>query len=89
MAADDLALRAAGDDGPVGQEFDFPSTPVNADVMMELAQEQALGDAGGSTVLLVPDVVDVALRGAPVAASRPGAVLIPQDYGAADGLWDA
>ncbi len=47
------------------------------------AQKDALGDAGGAAVGLVPHVMHVAgLRGLP--APREPAVLIPQDHRVAD-----
>jgi hypothetical protein len=45
--------------GSIRQEFDFPSPPVDADVVMILAHQQAVFDAGGAAVFLVGDVVDV------------------------------
>jgi hypothetical protein len=89
VAADDLPLGSAGDGFAVGQEVDFPAPPVNTDVVMELTQQDAIADAGGSAVFLVPQVVHVALGGALVAAAGPGAVLVAQDDRAADGFGDA
>jgi hypothetical protein len=37
VAAEDLSLGSAGDGSSVGQEFDFPAPPVDADVVVELA----------------------------------------------------
>jgi hypothetical protein len=36
VAAQDLSPGSVGADGPVGEEFDFPAPPVDADVMMIL-----------------------------------------------------
>ena len=41
-AEDGLSVGAGGAGGSVGQEFDFPAHPVDADVMVVLAQEDAV-----------------------------------------------
>ena len=65
-------------------EDDLPAPPVNGCFVVELAEQPAVGDAGGAAVLLVAQVVHVGGGGRPVAAARPGAVLVAQDDGAAD-----
>jgi len=61
---------------------------VDADVMVILAEQDAVLDAGRSAVFLVLDVVDAAASGALVAAAGPGALLIAEDDGAPDRLGD-
>jgi len=85
---DDLSVGSGGAGGSVGQEFDFPFPPVDADVVVVLAEQDGCFDAGGAAVFLVLDVVDVADGGGAVAAGRPGAVLVAADDGAADGVGD-
>jgi hypothetical protein len=46
-------------EGSVGEAFDFPSPPVDSDVVVVVAGEHAVVDAGGSAVVFVGDVVDV------------------------------
>src|SRR5450756_2022683 len=89
VAPEELAPRPVGAGRSVGQEFDFPAPTVDADVMMILTQQHAVLDAGGAAVLQVPDVMHVADRRALVAAACPCAVLVAEDDGAPDGLWDA
>src|ERR1700733_9601012 len=87
-AEDGLSVGAGGAGGSVGQEFDFPAQPVDADVMVILAEHDAVGAAGLPAVLFVFDVVDVAVGGAAVAAAGPGAALVAGDDGLADGVGD-
>jgi hypothetical protein len=56
-------------EGSVGQAFDFPSPAVDADVVVVLAGEHAVVDAGGAAVFFVGDVVDVGDGGGAVAAA--------------------
>ena len=84
VALEDLSLGSGGADGSVGEEFDFPSPPVDADVVVVLAEQDAVFDAGGAAVFFVFDVVDVADGGGAVAAGGPGAVLVAVDDGVPD-----
>ena len=89
MAAEDgFAVGAGGAGGSVGQEFDFPAQPVDADVMVILTQKHAVSDAGLAAVPFVLDVVNIALGGAAVAAAGPGAAFVAGDDGLADGVGD-
>ena len=87
-AEDRLSVGAGGAGGSVGQEFDFPAQPVDTDVMVELAQKDAVGTAGLPAVSLVLHVVHIALGGAAVAAAGPGAALVAGDDGLADVVGD-
>jgi hypothetical protein len=86
VAAQDLAPGSGGPDRSVGQEFDFPSPPVNADIMVELAEQNAVLDAGRAAVLLPPDMMHVTIGRALVAAAGPGALLVAGDDGPPDRL---
>src|SRR5215470_20226498 len=83
VAAEDLAAGSAGLGGAVGVQDDLPAPAVDAHVVVELAQQDAVADAGRAAVFLVPDVVHVAPGGGP-AAARPGAAPVPQQHRAAD-----
>ena len=56
---------------------------VDADVVVVLAEQDAVGEGGFAAVGLVAEVVDVAVGGG-AAALRPGAVAVAQEDGAAD-----
>jgi hypothetical protein len=88
VAAQDLAAGSAGLGGAVGVQDDLPVPAVDAHVVVELAQQDAVGGAGLAAVFLVPDVVHVAPGGGP-AAARPGAAPVPQQHGAPDVRRDA
>ena len=83
VAAEDLAVGSAGLGGAVGVQDELPAPPVDADVVVELAQQHAAAGAGGAAALLVPEVVHVAPGGGP-AAARPGAPAVAEQHGAAD-----
>src|SRR5689334_12239661 len=88
VAAEDLAVGAAGFGGAVGVQDDLPAPAVDADVVVELAQQDTRIDAGLAAVFLVGDVVHVAPGGGP-AAARPGAAPVAEQHGAADVRGDA
>ena len=76
MAVQDLfAVGTSGFGGAVGVEGQLPAAPVDADVVVELAQQDQVVDGGLAAVLFVPQVVDVAVDRGP-AAFRPGALLV-------------
>jgi hypothetical protein len=77
------SVGAAGLGGAVGMEGEGPAVTVDADVVVVLAQQDAVGERGFSAVGLVAQVVDVALGGGAV-ASRPGAVVVADLDGAPD-----
>src|SRR5215470_1217520 len=83
VAAEDLAVGSAGFGGAVGVQGELPAAAVDAHVVVELAQQDAVADAGVAAVFLVPEVVHVAPGGG-AAAARPGAAPVPQQHGAAD-----
>src|SRR5580700_9278580 len=60
-----------------------PAAAVDADVVVELAQQHALADGGCAAVFLVLQVVHVAPGGGSPAPG-PGAAPVPQQDGAAD-----
>ena len=78
-AEDGFPVGAGGAGGPVGEELEVPAEAVHADVVMKLAEHDAVGAAGLAAVAFVLDVVDVAVGGAAVAAAGPGAVLVAGD----------
>jgi len=57
---------------------------VDDDLVVEEAEQGAVGDAGRPAVGLVAEVVHLAAGGGLVAAAGEPAVLVPQDDGAAD-----
>jgi hypothetical protein len=80
-AEDDLSVGAGSAGRFVVQEFEFTAQPVNTNAMMILAQHRAISDAGLAAVLFVLHVVDIAGRGAAVAAAGPRAALVTGDDG--------
>jgi hypothetical protein len=56
---------------------------VDADVVVVLAEQEAVRQGGFAAVGLVPEVVDVAMGGG-AAAVRPGAMAVAKQDGAAD-----
>src|SRR5580700_5929513 len=64
-------------------KYEPPAAAVDADVVVELAQQHAVGDGGFAAVFLVLQVVDVAPGGGPAAAG-PGAAAVAEEDGAAD-----
>src|SRR5215831_11456969 len=85
---EDLPAGAVCRGGAVGVEDQLPAPAVDAHVVVELAQQHAVADAGLAAVLLVPQVVHVAIDGGP-AAARPGAAPVAQQHRAADVGGDA
>ena len=83
MAVQDLPFRPVCGGGPVGVQHEIPSPPVNANVVMELAQEHAIGDGRDAAVGLVAQVVHIA-GGRPLPAARPFAVSGAKGDGAPD-----
>jgi hypothetical protein len=67
---------------------ELPASSVDADVVVELADQSAVGDGGFAAVGLVAQVVDVAVDGGP-GALGPGAVTVPEQDGAADVAGDS
>src|SRR5450756_282552 len=88
VAAEDLAAGAVGAGGPVGEELDVPAPAVDADVVVVLAQQDAVPDAGRAAVLEAVSYTHLAAGGAPAAAAGSRAVLIAQDHGPPDRLRD-
>ncbi len=82
------AVWAGGGPGAIGVVDDLPAPAVNTDIMMKLTQKGTISYGCLAAVALVADVVDVAGAGGAVAAAGPGAVLVPEDDGAADGRGD-
>ena len=68
---------------PSGGRGELPATAVDADVVMELADQDEVVRRGIASVFLVPQVVDVAVDGG-AAAAGPGAVAVAELDGAAD-----
>src|SRR5580693_3105541 len=83
MAVQDLPVGSVGGGGAVGVQDEPPAAAVDADVVVELAQQHALAHGGLAAVFLVLQVVHVAPGGGP-SAPRPGAAPIPQLDRAAD-----
>ena len=53
------AVRAARGNGPVGVQLDGPSEPVNYNVVMEPAEQEAVACAGLAAVFEMPHMVDL------------------------------
>jgi hypothetical protein len=71
VAAQDLALvPVPGGGGAVGVADQGPAHPVDHDVMVIPAQQDAVLQAGLTAAALVPQVVDLAGRGGLVAAAQ-------------------
>src|SRR5580700_1728009 len=83
MAVQDLAVGSVGGGGAVGVQDEAPAAAVDADVVVELAQQHALAHGGFAAVFLVLQVVHVAPGGGSP-APWPGAAAVPQLDGAAD-----
>src|SRR5215475_3328615 len=66
---EDLPLGAVCGGGSVGVEDQLPAPSVDADVVVELAEQHAVADAGVAAVLLVPQVVHVAIDAGPATRS--------------------
>src|SRR6266702_4787037 len=69
---------------PVGVQDHRPAPLVDDDLMVEGAEQGAVGDAGRAAVGLMGQVMHFAGGGGLVAAAGEPAVLVPQDDGAAD-----
>ena len=74
--------------GAVGVEGELPALSVDADVVVELADQDEVAECGLAAVLLVSQVVDVAVGGG-AAAPGPGARAVAEGDGAADVPGDA
>ena len=84
VAVDDLPVGAVGGGGGVGVQDEAPAAAVDAGVVVELAQKDAIRQGCLAAVLLVAQVVDVAVNG-PLGAAGPfAAALGAQLDGAAD-----
>src|SRR5580700_8679648 len=83
MAVQDLAVGSVGGGGAVGVQDEAPAAAVDADVVVELAQQHALAHGGFAAVFLVLQVVHVAPGGGSP-APWPGAAAVAQLDGAAD-----
>src|SRR5579859_6737616 len=76
VAVQDLgAVGVPGGGGAVGVQDELPSPAVDDHLMMVKTEQNAVFDAGGAAVGLVPDVVDLAAGGGLGAAAGPPAVL--------------
>src|SRR5215470_11003083 len=69
---EDLPVGAVGGGSAIRVEDYSPAPAVDAYVVVELAKQNAIANAGLAAVFLVHDVVHVAVHGGP-AAPRPGA----------------
>src|ERR1035437_4815464 len=79
VAAQDFGfVPVPGGGGAVGVADQGPAHPVDHDVMVIPAQQDAVLQAGLSSAALVPQVVDLTRRGGLVAAAGPLAELVPQ-----------
>src|SRR6185437_14633053 len=78
-----LAVGAAGFGGAVGVQGELPASSVDADVVVELADQDEVAEGGFAAVLFVAQVVDVAVDGG-AAAAGPGAGSVAEQDGAAD-----
>jgi hypothetical protein len=74
MAVQDLPVGPVGGGGAVGVQDEPPAAAVDADVVVELAQQHALTHGGLPAVFLVLQVVHVAPGGGSPAPG-PGAAL--------------
>ena len=84
MGSEDLAaVGASGLGGSVGVEGELPAVAVDAEIMVELAQNDTVIYRSLPTVLLVPQVVYVAMHRR-AAAPRPGTTAVAQQDGTAD-----
>ena len=68
MAVQDLPVGSVGGGGGVGVQHEAPAAAVDAHVVVELAQQHAVGDGGFAAVGFVGQVVHVAPGGGPPAA---------------------
>src|SRR5579863_6643617 len=83
------AVGVPGGGGAVGVQDELPAPAVDDHLMMVETEQNAVFDAGGAAVGLVPDVVDLAAGGGLGAPAGPPAVLVPQGDGVPDGGRDA
>src|SRR3984885_10210906 len=83
VAVQDLPFGSVGRGGAVGVQDEPPAAAVDADVVVELAQQHALTHGGFAAVFLVLQVVHVAPGGGPPAPG-PGAAAVAEEDGAAD-----
>src|SRR6516165_3350100 len=88
MAAEDLAAGGDGLCGAIGVEDEFPAEAVYADLVVILAQQDEVLQAGPAALGPGDDVVNLAGGGRLVAATRPAAVPVAENDGAADVVGD-
>src|SRR6266571_3439359 len=88
VAAEDLAAGGDGLFAAVGVEDEFPAEAVDADLVVILAQQYEVLQAGLAALGPGDDVVDLAGGGGLVAAAGPAAVPVAEDDGAADVVGD-
>lgn len=89
VAAEDFAVWAVGFGGAVGVEDEVPAEAVDANLMVVLAEQDEVRQAGPAAVGAADDVVDVASGGGPAAAAGPCAVPVAEDDRAAQVVRDA
>src|SRR5579859_7420927 len=86
VAMEDLgAVGVPGGGRAVRVQDELPAPAVDDHLMMVETEQDAVFDAGGAAVGLVPDVVDLAAGGGLGAPAGPPAVLVPQGDGVPDG----
>src|ERR1700734_855682 len=83
MAVQGLPVGPVSRGGAVGVQDEPPAAAVDADVVVELAQQHAVAHGGFAAVFLVLQVVHVAPGGGSPAAG-PGAAAVAEEDGAAD-----
>src|SRR5215472_16896582 len=88
MAAEDVAARGEGLCAAIGVEDEFPAEAVDADLVVILAQQDEVSQAGLAALGPGDDVVDLAGGGGHVAATGPAAVPVAENDGAADVVGD-
>jgi hypothetical protein len=84
----DLAVGAVSRGRAVGVEDQLPAPPVDTDIVVELAQSDAILDRGFAAVLLVPEMTHVTVDRR-TAAVRPRAPAVAEQDRAADVRRDA
>src|SRR5262249_60820300 len=73
------AVGAGGGDGAGGEQHDAPAPPVHGDQVVERAQQQQIGQAGGAAVRPGQDVVRLA-GGRGLGAAGGAAAPVPGDH---------
>ena len=89
MAAEDLAVGGASFGRAVGMEDQGPAEAVDADLVVVLAEQDQVRQAGLAAVGAVHDVVDLASRRGLVATAGPCTVPVAEDDQAAEVIRDA